>query len=138
MNANHDLLDRQQALRLLAGMTTGRVIYTTEALPAVLPVRFRLAEDGSVLLDAHAPADLLRAAESGVIAFETGEIDQRDGNGWSVTVLGRAQVITGVEGLVPAGSPALPADVETPGRTVIRLHPELVTGRSIGASPKAV
>lgn len=60
MNANHNLLNRQQALRLLAGMTTGRVIYTAEALPAVLPVRFRLAEDGSVFLDAHAPAERSR------------------------------------------------------------------------------
>ncbi|HET6354459.1 MAG TPA: pyridoxamine 5'-phosphate oxidase family protein, partial [Streptomyces sp.] len=89
------------------------------------------------LLDAHAPADLLRAAESGVIAFETGEIDQLDGKGWSVTVLGHAKVITRMEGLMPARGPAAPADVEPARRTVIRLHPELVTGRSIGVSPRS-
>lgn len=137
MNANRDLLSRQQALHLLAGMATGRVVYTAHALPAVLPVRCSLTEDGSLLLDAHAPADLLRAAESGVIAFETGEIDQLDGKGWSVTVLGHAKVITRMEGLMPARGPAAPADVEPAGRTVIRLHPELVTGRSIGVSPRS-
>ncbi|MER7540639.1 pyridoxamine 5'-phosphate oxidase family protein [Streptomyces sp. NPDC097704] len=133
MNADSDLLDSRQAMRLLAGMTTGRVIYTAGALPAVLPVRFLLAEDGSVLLDAHPSADLVRAAEGGVIAFEAGEIDQSDGNGWSVTLLGRADVITGGDGHMRTSGPDTAAPA---GRTVIRMYPELVSGRRFGALPR--
>ncbi|WP_438295520.1 pyridoxamine 5'-phosphate oxidase family protein [Streptomyces sp. HUAS TT7] len=137
MRADRDHLDREQALRLLAGMTTGRVVYTAEALPAVLPVRFRFAADGSLLLDTRAPSDLLRAADSGVIAFETGEIDSADGRGWSVTVVGRANVITGLDGNGGAvgGEIAVSAAAEPPSPTVIRLRPELVTGRRLGEPP---
>lgn len=127
MSADREMLNHDRSLALLAGMTTGRVVYTTDALPAVLPVRFRLAADGSLLLDARFPTDLLRATDGGVIAFETGEIDGADGRGWSVTVPGRAGVGTGQERRAAAA--ALGA--------VLRLRPELVTGRRLGVPPQA-
>ncbi|MET7640908.1 pyridoxamine 5'-phosphate oxidase family protein [Streptomyces sp. NPDC005438] len=120
----HRELDRDQSLALLAGMHTGRVIYTAQALPAVLPVRFRVAPDGDLLLEGYAPASLLVAADGGLLAFETGEIADLDGRGWSVTVLGRASLSYDSRRPVPAEGGA--------GRVVIRLCPELVTGHRLG------
>lgn len=137
MNADQELLDQEQALSLLAGMTVGRVIYTVAALPAVLPVRFRVADDGSLVLGTELRSDLLRAIGGGVIGFESGEIDEADGSGWSVTVLGRAQVDDGTESAVRSEPGTESAGVDVPAQLRIRLHPDLVTGLRLGAATGA-
>ncbi|MEU9126862.1 pyridoxamine 5'-phosphate oxidase family protein [Kitasatospora sp. NPDC048540] len=124
---DHAPLDEQQCLRLLAATTVGRVVYTIGALPAVLPTRYRLGPDGSVLLRAPAGSELVRAVSGALVAFEAGEVDESDGSGWSVTVLGHAAV---AEGPAPQ-DPALPC---RPGQVSIRIRAELVTGRTLPAS----
>ncbi|MEV7179010.1 pyridoxamine 5'-phosphate oxidase family protein [Kitasatospora sp. NPDC093679] len=114
-------LGEWHSLRLLATSSIGRVVYTVGALPAVLPVRYRLDDDGSVLVPATAGSEFLRAVADALVAFQVDEVSEADGSGWSVTVLGRAEV-TG-PGAV-AGSHPRPAD-----RVTVRIHPELVTGR---------
>src|SRR5689334_91961 len=66
-------LDRQECLRLLAKVPVGRVVYTRQALPAVLPINFALDEDASVLLFTSAGSDLVRAIDGVVVAFEADE-----------------------------------------------------------------
>ncbi|MEE1786704.1 pyridoxamine 5'-phosphate oxidase family protein [Streptomyces sp. SP17BM10] len=112
-------LDERQCLRLLAGASVGRVVYTIGALPAVLPIRYRLGPDGSVLLHATARSELVRAVSGALVAFEAGEVDAADGTGWSVTVLGRADASAG----------------RLPGQVAIRIRPELVTGRLLPDGP---
>ncbi|MFI2607611.1 pyridoxamine 5'-phosphate oxidase family protein [Kitasatospora sp. NPDC018619] len=117
-------LDRERSLELLARAEVGRVVYTVGALPAVLPVPFRLAP-GGVLVSAPAGSELARAVDGAVIAFEADEMDGRDGTGWFVTVLGRAQVR-------PAARTAAPDGTDDPDGTVrIRIRPELVIGRCL-------
>ncbi|MFD0264906.1 pyridoxamine 5'-phosphate oxidase family protein [Kitasatospora indigofera] len=115
-------LDERQCLRLLAATRVGRVVYTVGALPAVLPTRYRLDADGSVLLSAAAGSELVRAVSGALVAFEAGEVSESDGSGWSVTVLGRADV-------TEAQTPHEPAVLRRPGQVCIRIHAELVTGR---------
>ncbi|MFE3505572.1 pyridoxamine 5'-phosphate oxidase family protein [Kitasatospora sp. NPDC059146] len=109
-------LDRRRALQLLGRAPVGRVVYTVDALPAVLPVTFRLAP-GGVLVSAPADSELARAVDGAVIAFEADEVDGRDGSGWFVTVLGRAQV--------------RPGTATAPDVVRIRIRPELVIGRCL-------
>ncbi|MFJ8472486.1 pyridoxamine 5'-phosphate oxidase family protein [Kitasatospora sp. NPDC094011] len=109
-------LDRSRALELLRRAPVGRVVYTVGALPAVLPVSFRLAP-GGVLVAASADSELARAVDGVVIAFEADEVDGRDGSGWFVTVLGRAQV--------------RPVAAGAPDAVRIRIRPELVIGRCL-------
>ncbi|MFJ4186710.1 pyridoxamine 5'-phosphate oxidase family protein [Kitasatospora sp. NPDC089509] len=109
-------LDRSRALELLRRAPVGRVVYTVGALPAVLPVSFRLAP-GGVLVAASAESELARAVDGAVIAFEADEVDGRDGSGWFVTVLGRAQV--------------RPVAAGAPDAVRIRIRPELVIGRRL-------
>lgn len=87
-------LDRQECLRLLGKVPVGRVVYTRQALPAVLPVNFSLDTDSSVLLRTSARSDLVRAVDGVVVAFEADEFSTRTRSGWSVVVTGRAQVVT--------------------------------------------
>ncbi|MGV9264159.1 pyridoxamine 5'-phosphate oxidase family protein [Kitasatospora sp. NPDC003701] len=125
-------LDRARALELLAGTEVGRVVYTVGALPAVLPVRFRLDAAGGVLLSARAGSELARAVDGAVIAFEADELDGADGSGWCVTVLGRAElrpVDAAAGDGVPGAATAVPRT--DPGRVLIRIGPELVVGRCL-------
>ncbi|WP_035792162.1 pyridoxamine 5'-phosphate oxidase family protein [Kitasatospora mediocidica] len=122
MTSDREPLDERQCLRLLADMSVGRVVYTVRALPAVLPVRFRLDGDGSLLLRAPAGSEVPRAVHDAVIAFEVGEVSGADGAGWSVTVLGTAQVLPGKGGAAPE-------------EVLIRLRPEVVTGRVLESIP---
>ncbi|MGW7444065.1 pyridoxamine 5'-phosphate oxidase family protein [Kitasatospora sp. NPDC054795] len=110
-------LDGRECRRLLAGHSVGRVVYTLGALPAVQPAQYRLDADGSVLLSAVAGSELVRAVSGALVAFEAGELDAANGTGWSVTVLGRADV-------TPDGTATGPTDTVT-----VRILPELVSGR---------
>lgn len=110
-------LDGRECRRLLAGLSVGRVVYTLGALPAVQPARYRLGADGSVLLSTAAGSELARAVAGALVAFEAGELDAADGTGWSVTVLGRADV-------TPEGAATGPT-----GTVTVRILPELVSGR---------
>ena len=130
MKVEREVLSTQECLQLMAGVTVGRIGYTSHAMPAILPVRFRIDEDGAVVLEEGAESELVRAVDGAVIALETGEVSGTDGNGWSVTVLGRA----GVTPAPPTG-PGHPADAD---EVLIRILPEVVTGRRIKSPPVSV
>ncbi|MGA5821095.1 pyridoxamine 5'-phosphate oxidase family protein [Kitasatospora sp. NPDC094028] len=134
MTAEFTPLDEPQCLRLLSGTAVGRLVYTVGALPAVMPVRYRIAADGSVLLHAPTDSEITRAVADAIVAFEASELDEADGSGWSVTVLGRADVTSDIE--EGRTNPAVvPAPARTAGHVTIRIRPELVTGRSLPGSP---
>jgi len=117
-------LDERQCLRLLAGASVGRLVYSVGALPAVLPFRYRLSADGCVQLSTGADSALVRAVSGALVAFEAGEVAESDGGGWSVTVLGRAEV----DAAPAAAAPGT-------GRMSIRIRPELLRGRVLPAAP---
>ncbi|CAM5275604.1 pyridoxamine 5'-phosphate oxidase family protein [Streptomyces canus] len=125
------ILDRRDCLRLLAKVPVGRVVYTRQALPAVLPVNFSLDEDASVLLYTAAGSELVRAIDGVVVAFEADEFTAATRSGWSVVVTGRAAVVTD-----PADHKRLAQTGPQPWMPVrdgvfVRIESELVTGREI-------
>ncbi|MED7955082.1 pyridoxamine 5'-phosphate oxidase family protein [Streptomyces sp. BE303] len=117
MTPHSTRLDEWECRRRLAGLAVGRVVYTVGALPAVQPARYSLGADGSVLLSAGAESELVRAVSGAIVAFEAGELNAAEGTGWSVTVLGRADV-------APDHTAKGPTDTVT-----VRILPELVSGR---------
>ncbi|MDK1342768.1 pyridoxamine 5'-phosphate oxidase family protein [Streptomyces sp. 378] len=124
-------VDRQESLRLLAKVPVGRVVYTRQALPAVLPVNFSLDTDTSVLLCTSPDSDLVRAIDGVVVAFEADEFDAATRSGWSVVVTGRATVVTD-----PAEHERLSRDGPTSwmpmaGAVFVRIESEMVTGREL-------
>jgi len=82
-------LDRPECLRLLAKVPVGRVVYTRQSLPAVLPINFSLDTDASVVLCTSAASDLVHAIDGFVVAFEADEFNAATRSGWSVVVTGR-------------------------------------------------
>lgn len=124
-------MDRQECLRLMAEVPVGRVVYTRQALPAVLPVNFALAADASVLLRTSAGSDLVRAVDGVVVAFEADSFDAESRSGWSVVVTGRATVVTDPvehERLMRTGPRSwMPIEEDV----FIRIEATMVTGREL-------
>ncbi|MEU7085253.1 pyridoxamine 5'-phosphate oxidase family protein [Streptomyces achromogenes] len=124
-------LGRHACLRLLGRVPVGRIVYTRQALPAVLPVNFRLDADSSVVLRTSAGSDLVRAVEGAVVAFEADEFDAAARSGWSVVVTGRAALVTdpGERARLARCGP----DSWMPLRdgVFVRIAPDLVTGRRL-------
>ncbi|GAA1192969.1 pyridoxamine 5'-phosphate oxidase family protein [Streptomyces hebeiensis] len=124
-------LDRHECLSLLAKVPVGRVVYTRQALPAVLPINFSLDTDASVLLHTSPDSDLVRAIDGVVVAFEADEFDAASRSGWSVVVTGRATVVTDPvehERLSDAG----PTSWMPLGDAVfVRIESEMLTGREL-------
>ncbi|MDK1344664.1 pyridoxamine 5'-phosphate oxidase family protein [Streptomyces sp. 378] len=124
-------LNRQECLRLLAEAPVGRVVFTRRALPAVLPVDFRLADDGAVLLCTSVTSELASAIAGAVVAFEADEFDPHTRAGWSVVVTGTATLVTD-----PAEHTRLLREgprswTPVPQEIFVRVDPELVTGRAL-------
>jgi nitroimidazol reductase NimA-like FMN-containing flavoprotein (pyridoxamine 5'-phosphate oxidase superfamily) len=124
-------MDRQECLRLLAKVPVGRVVYTRQALPAVLPVNFALDSDSSVLVRTSAGSDLVRAVDGFVVAFEADDFDTENRSGWSVVVTGRAVAVTDPtehERLMRTGPHSwMPIRDDT----FIRIEAAMITGREI-------
>lgn len=133
-------LGRQECLRRLAKVPVGRIVYTRQALPAVLPVNFGLDGEGAVVLRTSAASELVRAIDGAVVAFEVDDVDAVRHSGWSVIVTGTAVVVTD-----PAEHERLDRTVSaswapSPQGVFVRIEPELVTGRELvgGRTPYGV
>ncbi|MFB7243836.1 pyridoxamine 5'-phosphate oxidase [Streptomyces populi] len=124
-------LDRQECLRLLAKVPVGRVVYTRQALPAVLPVNFCLDTDDSVLLRTSSGSELVRAIDGVVVAFEADEFDVETRSGWSVVVTGRATVVTDAAECERLSQVGPTSWMPLRNAVFVRIESEMVTGRDL-------
>lgn len=123
-----DVLNRRQCLDRLQATRVGRLIFTEGALPAVQPVNFRLWRD-DVVIRVAGGAKLAAAADHQVVAFEADDLDQDLRSGWSVTVVGHAEPITGVDDLVEVAGTFVAPWVTGHRDHFIRIETEQMTGR---------
>ncbi|MGW4804920.1 pyridoxamine 5'-phosphate oxidase family protein [Kitasatospora sp. NPDC004272] len=126
-----ETLSEAECLRLLGTVPLGRVVYTEHALPAVLPVAFRVAADGRLILALRTGTRVARALDGTVAAFQVDDFDRAGRCGWSVLVHGRAEVVrdTGERALLHSGG--LRPWIPDPGPEYVAISPELVSGRRI-------
>lgn len=125
-----EVLSEQECLRLLSRVPLGRIVFTDQALPAVQPVNFLLA-DGRIVIRTAAGSKLTTAARNAVVAFEADSFDACARTGWSVVVVGQARVAG--EGELH-GLRHLPLHTWNPDEDdhYILITPELITGRRAG------
>jgi len=94
-------VSRAEAMRLLASVDYGRVVFTMDALPAIRPVN-HLVDEGRIIIRTRltrAISTVVTSADSGgvVIAYEADDFDSRSRSGWSIVVTGWARRITDPE-----------------------------------------
>ncbi|MER6663934.1 pyridoxamine 5'-phosphate oxidase family protein [Amycolatopsis japonica] len=125
-----EVLDREQCLGLLRTVRVGRLVFVEDALPAVQPVNFRVKRD-HVVIRVAGGAKLAAATGNTVVAFQADELDPDLRTGWSVTVVGHANLITDVAELVDVSGTWLEPWVDGRRDHFIRIEVEKVTGRRL-------
>jgi hypothetical protein len=129
-----DVLDRDECIALLATTGLGRLVYTSQALPAVQPVRFVLHGD-AVLCRVPALSALFAGVFDSVVAFTADCFGSCLTSGWFVTVIGRASYVRD-EDLPADASP--PWWVPTSHERTIRVPIESISGRRIPVTQQCV
>jgi nitroimidazol reductase NimA-like FMN-containing flavoprotein (pyridoxamine 5'-phosphate oxidase superfamily) len=129
-------LDRAEAMRLLASVGHGRVVFTRQALPAIRPVN-HLVDDGRVIVRTRLTAKVSIAVQSHnssgvVVAYEADDLDPQQQTGWSVVVTGLATTITDPDE-VARYEQLLHPWVNMATDTVIAIEPAIITGIRIVA-----
>jgi nitroimidazol reductase NimA-like FMN-containing flavoprotein (pyridoxamine 5'-phosphate oxidase superfamily) len=125
-----EVLDRQQCLALLDTVRVGRLVFTEGALPAVQPVNFRIHHD-DVVIRVAGGGKLAAATNNCIVAFQSDELDADLREGWSVTVVGHANLLTEVDELVDVAGIWLQPWVQGRREHFIRIRTEQITGRRL-------
>lgn len=129
-------IEPDEALRLLASVSYGRVVFTDNALPAIRPVN-HLVDDGRVIIRTRLVTALSAAVRAGnaatVVAYEADDLDPLRRAGWSVIVVGLAQTVTDPDQIARYENLLQPwvnhAD------SVVAIGPQIVTGFHVTAEP---
>jgi Pyridoxamine 5'-phosphate oxidase len=129
-------LDDAEAMRLLASVDYGRIVFTLNALPAIRPVN-HLLDEGRVIIRTRLTASVFAAVRSDdgvVVAYEADSIDAQTRTGWSVVITGRAHTITDPDKVLRYEQLLHPwvnhAD------TVVAVEPRIISGFRINGGPK--
>jgi len=125
-------LSHRDCVALLSGAQVGRAVFTERAMPAVVPVNF-IVQDDAIVMCTAADTRLAKAATRGVLAFQVDDIDPGTRSGWSVVVVGVAELVDNVQERAQFRcllEPWAPGNNEV----YIRLPLKVVTGRQILSS----
>jgi nitroimidazol reductase NimA-like FMN-containing flavoprotein (pyridoxamine 5'-phosphate oxidase superfamily) len=87
----HDL-DEQECRVLLGSATFGRLAFTQDALPMILPSHFRIRGD-EVVVTSVAASPIASARNGHVVVFEVDAYEPATREGWSVSVIGPSRLV---------------------------------------------
>ncbi len=129
-------LDDAEAMRLLASIDHGRVIFTRNALPTARLVN-HLVDNGQVILRTQLNPTLSnvvrRLQSSGVVvAYEADHLDPDTHTGWSVVVTGKATTINDPEQLTRYER--LRPWVNLASHSLLAITPQIVDGIRFSAT----
>jgi hypothetical protein len=131
-------IEPDEAMRLLADVSYGRVVFTLKTLPAVRPVN-HLVDDGQIIIRTRVTSPLsaeARSHEGVVVAYEADSIDPKTREGWSVVATGPARTVTDPD-LVARYERLLHPWVNH-ADTVVAIEPAIVTGLRITPDARGV
>lgn len=122
-------LPRDEALRLLASVPFGRVVFTQRALPAIRPVN-HIIDGEDVIIRTNlgtSVASAVSRASDVVVAYEADSIDTDTRTGWSVVVTGIARIVRDPQDSARYQR-LLRTWVNDPADCVIRIRADIVNG----------
>jgi nitroimidazol reductase NimA-like FMN-containing flavoprotein (pyridoxamine 5'-phosphate oxidase superfamily) len=119
-------LDPDECIRLLETQKVGRIAFTDDSGPDVLPVNY-VMDGKDVIIATTGYGALARAATSGRVAFEVDEVDDYTESGWSVVLRGRATRESPFE----RGGKRPRPWAEGTRTYVLRISPDVVSGRRL-------
>lgn len=116
---------------LLVGVQIGRVAWSRPEGPAVVPVNLALL-DGALWLRTTTDSALVREGVGENVAIEVDQVDLEARSGWSVLVLGPAELVEGDD--VPEHLHVLEVWPSGARPAYVRVSPTQLTGRRLGAA----
>jgi Pyridoxamine 5'-phosphate oxidase len=132
-------MTREQALRKLASVPYGRVVYTHHALPAVRAASHLLTDQGQLIIRSHDGAAIVSVTGDGfgtVIAYEADHLGPSARATWYVVVTGLAHRIDDPE-LKTRYRRMLPRWADGDPSDLICLDAQLLTGYQTAAGSLA-
>jgi uncharacterized protein len=129
-----ELLTEEQARQLMAGGEVGRVGLSIGSLPAIFPVNYRMI-DGAIVFRTAPGSKMTAATEGTVVAFEVDDYQLADRSGWSVLVVGRAEVVHDLDVTFKVLDAHLEPFADGPRTAIIRIEPTFVSGRRLVHEP---
>jgi nitroimidazol reductase NimA-like FMN-containing flavoprotein (pyridoxamine 5'-phosphate oxidase superfamily) len=129
-----EILDEAQCRRLLPTRTIGRLGFTEDALPAILPVAFTL-QGGHVLIAVRHDSSVVNAVRRSVVAFQVDEYDPASRTGWSVTVVGPSRIIRDPQEVAALGRMPVTTPPPDPARCYVAVQLGLVRGWRMAPYP---
>lgn len=130
-----DALDRDECLAHLRRGGLGRMAYTNDEHPVILPVLFAVLDDDVVIRTAPGEK-LVAAALHQVVAFEIDELDLDEREGWSVLVVGRAGEVTHPDDVARCEALGLEPWAGAARDRWVRIHTDELTGRRLDHRPE--
>jgi len=124
-----DALDEATCLRLLAGRPIGRLGFSSQALPVVIPVNFVLRER-TIVFGSGEGEEAQAARERAVACLQVDQFDEQGVDGWSVLATGRLGVMPPERQPEGDALPRVPWTLDPPV-LLLELLVELVSGRRI-------
>lgn len=128
-----EILERAEALQLVATATVGRLAYVSRGVPAVVPVNIGLADDDQVLFRLGTGRALAAIYARELIALEVDDIDLDAAGGWSVNIVGTPIEVCAA--LAVAAGANLRSWVQSEGSRLFRLGTDHLAGRRLVAKP---
>ena len=125
-----EIQDRESCLALLRTVRVGRLVFTEHARPAVEPVSFRLHR-GQVVVRVAGAARLVTSVSDAFVVFEADEFDPDLQYGWSVTVVGYANLVADAAEIAELSETWLVPRSDGRHDRFIRVRTEKVTGRRL-------
>lgn len=118
-----------EALWMLGGVRTGRLIFTVDHVPGVRPAR-HLVENGTVVVRVPLPPAVLTRGQGrpDLLVYQADDVDAT--GGWQVTATGPAEPVTHPDEAAHYRA-TLPGWAHGPHDALLRLHPHLVHGHRL-------
>jgi nitroimidazol reductase NimA-like FMN-containing flavoprotein (pyridoxamine 5'-phosphate oxidase superfamily) len=125
-------LDVQECLSLLASRSVGRVAFMGDDGILVFPVNHVLHEGAIYFRTSPYAALVERLRHTDRMSFQVDDFDEYLRAGWSVLVVGTAEVVEPHEALVSLPSTEHPEPWAAGTRTAtVRIRPSRITGRRV-------
>ena len=124
------MLSGAECLALLGSNDFGRIGLSINALPAILPVNYRVV-DGVVVILSAGGAKLSAAANHSVVAFEIDKFSAVGEYGWSVLAIGVAFRVEDEPDLLAKLNGSMEVWIDASAATLIGIRPDIISGRKI-------
>ena len=122
-------LDRSECLQLLKEAHVGRLVFTRNSLPAVEPVRYVL-DNCVILILTESGSELAQTVDNAIVAFEVDDVAADLRQGWNVTGIGQAELVTEVHQVERGAKEFQLCDADRPPQ-LIRINLQQLGGRRL-------